>query len=201
MPPLANARHEKFAIEIATGKSATEAYALAGYRPSRKNASRLRANEDVAARVAELQAITARSAEITIESICAELDQANQIAMQNGQAAAMVSASTLRAKLAGLLTQKIEVTNVNSMDEADTFEAIADLFVRDLAPDAELLPEQKAEFTALLVEWATELTRYLAGCTPKPTGPTVDPVAVERLRLGLRRPRLTNGGGQKMGSP
>jgi phage terminase small subunit len=69
MPVLENPRHELFAEELATGKSASEAYALAGFRPSRKNASRLRANEDVTARVTELQAVAARSTAITIETL------------------------------------------------------------------------------------------------------------------------------------
>ena len=70
MPILENQRHELFAQELATGKSASEAYVSSGYKPSRKNAARLRANEGVKARLAELQAVSARSTAITIESIC-----------------------------------------------------------------------------------------------------------------------------------
>src|SRR5450631_922212 len=124
MPILENPRHELFAQELATGKSASEAYALAGFKPSRKNASRLRAKEDIGRRVQELQAVSARSTAITIESICAELDQANQVAMERGQAAAMVSASTLRAKLGGLMIERVEVGGPNAFDEAETIEDV-----------------------------------------------------------------------------
>lgn len=55
MPILPNPRHERFAQELATGKSADEAYQEAGYSPARQNASRLMANDTIRARVAELQ--------------------------------------------------------------------------------------------------------------------------------------------------
>jgi hypothetical protein len=42
MGPLANQRHERFAQALAQGKTATEAYALAGYRANDGNASRLK---------------------------------------------------------------------------------------------------------------------------------------------------------------
>jgi hypothetical protein len=126
VPILENQRHELFAQEIAKGKSASEAYISSGYKPSRKNASRLKAKEDINARVGELQAASAASAVITIESICAELDQANAVAREKGQAAAMVSASALRAKLAGLLRDRVEVGNPGDFDDCQTIEAIAD---------------------------------------------------------------------------
>jgi alpha-methylacyl-CoA racemase len=124
MPILENPRHELFAQELAKGNSSSEAYVLAGYKPSRKNAARLRANEGVKARLAELQAVSARSTAITIESICAELDQANQVAMSRGQTAAMVSASTLRAKLGGLMIERVEVGGPDAFDEAETIEDV-----------------------------------------------------------------------------
>jgi phage terminase small subunit len=63
MPVLQNPRHEAFAQALAKGKSADEAYAQAGYRPSRHNASRLTTNDNVRKRVTELQARAADKAE------------------------------------------------------------------------------------------------------------------------------------------
>ncbi len=60
MTILKNARHEKFAQALAKGMSADAAHTAAGYKPSRGNASRLRANESIVERVAELQGSTAR---------------------------------------------------------------------------------------------------------------------------------------------
>lgn len=60
MPVLKNARHEKFAQNVAKGKSATEAYKLAGFNARAKSAeaaaSRLLGNVKVHARVEELKA-------------------------------------------------------------------------------------------------------------------------------------------------
>jgi phage terminase small subunit len=49
-----NLRHERFAQALAQGKTATEAYALAGYKANDGNASRLKGNERISARVQEI---------------------------------------------------------------------------------------------------------------------------------------------------
>jgi hypothetical protein len=120
VPPLSNPRHERFVQALFEGESADAAYERAGFKANRGNASRLKANESILKRLAELQAITAKNSAITIESICAELDEANAVAKERGQAAAMVSASALRAKLAGLMVEKVEVGNPGSFDKCDT---------------------------------------------------------------------------------
>lgn len=56
--PLKNARHERFAQELAKGKSQIEAYKLAGYEPKESNASRLIRNDKVRDRVLELKKLT-----------------------------------------------------------------------------------------------------------------------------------------------
>ncbi|KEA07133.1 terminase small subunit [Rhizobium rhizogenes] len=65
MPVLKNARHEKFAQAVAKGKSATEAYEEAGYKPDRKNAARLTTNDDIRRRVDEIKSRVAEKAEWT----------------------------------------------------------------------------------------------------------------------------------------
>jgi len=62
---LSNPRHERFAQELAKGKTADEAYVLAGYAENRGNAIRLKANERVAGRVAEITGRAADKAEVT----------------------------------------------------------------------------------------------------------------------------------------
>jgi len=128
MPILANPRHEKFAQELAAGKSASEAYVLAGFKKNDGNCIRLKGNERIQARLAELQEAAARKSEITIESICRELDEANAVAKARGQASAMVSASALRAKLAGLMVerQKVEVGGPGDFSQCNTVEAVVD---------------------------------------------------------------------------
>lgn len=65
MPILRNARHERFAQEIAQGKTADEAYAIAGYSKNRRNASRLKANEDIRKRIEEILSQAAEYAAVT----------------------------------------------------------------------------------------------------------------------------------------
>lgn len=63
MPALKNAKHEKFAQALAGGKSATEAYAEAGYKGDRTAASRLSTNVNVCQRVDEIRRKAAEKAE------------------------------------------------------------------------------------------------------------------------------------------
>lgn len=70
--PLANARHEAFAQELAKGLSAAEAYVKAGYKPNDGNAIRLKANERVANRVAELVNQSAERTGVTLDRILNE---------------------------------------------------------------------------------------------------------------------------------
>jgi phage terminase small subunit len=55
MPVLSNPKHERFAQELARGKTADEAYRLAGFKPNRGNAATLKAKQSISDRVRELQ--------------------------------------------------------------------------------------------------------------------------------------------------
>ncbi|WP_243667657.1 terminase small subunit [Sinorhizobium medicae] len=84
MPVLKNARHEKFAQALAKGKTADDAYAEAGSKPDRGNASRLQQKDNIRQRVAQLleweQTVERKATEkaidklaITKERVLAEL--------------------------------------------------------------------------------------------------------------------------------
>ena len=109
MGEIQNSRHERFAQELAAGKTADAAYEAAGYCKHRGNAARLSANEHVKNRVQEIQSIGAERAAVTVQSLIEEAEQARMKAMesQNGAAAA-VSAITAKAKLAGLWREKVD---------------------------------------------------------------------------------------------
>jgi hypothetical protein len=112
VPTLGNPRHERFAQELGTGKSADAAYGLAGYRANRSNAARLSANQDIQKRVAEIQSVGAELAAITIETLIAEAEAARSKAMrEKGGASAAVAAITAKAKLAGLWREKVAQTD------------------------------------------------------------------------------------------
>ncbi len=70
---VTNPRHERFAQLLAEGHTADEAYNRAGYTPNRGNAIRLKANERIARRVAEIQAAAAERVGVTIERVLNEL--------------------------------------------------------------------------------------------------------------------------------
>ena len=91
---LRNPRHERFAQELATGKTADAAYVLAGYRANRSNAGRLSASRDIQKRVAEIQSMGAELAAITVETLIAEAEAMGE----KGGAAAAVAAITRQGK-------------------------------------------------------------------------------------------------------
>lgn len=127
MPVLDNARHERFAQELAKGKSATEAMTAAGYRSDRGNASRLTANDNISQRVAELKGRAAERAITTVEDIARQLDEDRLFARANGAAAAAVSATLGKAKVLGLIVDKAENVqyNVDVTDEPASEDAWA----------------------------------------------------------------------------
>lgn len=169
MPPLANARHERFCLALSEGHSIAESYTRAGYSKNRGNACRLNADESVRARVAELQAQTAAHSKVTIESICRELDEANAVAKAKGQAAAMVSAATLRAKLAGLMVEKVEVGKPGSFDACETFADIADQMIDDLITGFYPVDQADRDGLVKLIERQTSETgEYLAAIKSRP---------------------------------
>lgn len=122
MPSLANPRHERFAQELAKGKSATEAYAEAGYEESRSSASRLLTNANVQARVAELQERAAAKTELTVATITERLiriaDQAEALGEASGLAVARASMMDA-AKLNGLIIERTENVNIEHVVSDD----------------------------------------------------------------------------------
>lgn len=115
MPILDNPRHERFARELATGKSATAAYLLAGYRGDRTAAARLSTNVHIKTRIAEMQEKAVERTLVTVESIAAELDEARDLALSDKSynPSAAVAASMGKAKLYGLLVDQTVSTNTH----------------------------------------------------------------------------------------
>jgi len=111
---LANPKHEKFAQELAKGKTATEAYVTAGYKAHDGNAATLRGNQRVLDRIAELQTAGSLRVEVTIASLIKEAAEIQTAAQADKQYSAATSALTAKAKLAGLWIEKSETENVNT---------------------------------------------------------------------------------------
>jgi phage terminase small subunit len=73
MSVLSNAKHERFAQEMAKGKSATDAYVIAGYKPDDGNASKMATKPKIQDRVREITGKAAEKAGVSIERVLNEL--------------------------------------------------------------------------------------------------------------------------------
>ena len=104
--PYRDVRQAKLASS--RGKTADEAYVIAGYKENHGNAGRLKANETIWARVAEIVDRGAIRAEITMQTLLDELEEARALAKKEGQAAAMVSATREKAVLTGHRIERAE---------------------------------------------------------------------------------------------
>ena len=117
MPSLSNPRHERFAQELATGKCAARAYAVAGYKAggnaAEVGASRLIRKAQVQARLTELQERAATRTEITIEKLTEMLLEDREAAKAAGQFGPAISALEKIAKLHGLCKERVEHRNVH----------------------------------------------------------------------------------------
>lgn len=114
MPVLKNPRHERFAQGICKGKSQHEAYLYAGYtntgdqKDARSNGAHLAKKPEIAARIAEIQERQAKRVGITVDAILEELQDMLLLAKRTKQASAGVGAILAKAKILGLVTEKIE---------------------------------------------------------------------------------------------
>ena len=84
-------------------------------------ASREMAKVKVTSRLAELQMEAAERSQVTVESITKELEEAREVAKDEKQGAAMTSASMGKAKVNGLLVDKVDasLTVIVRADDAD----------------------------------------------------------------------------------
>src|SRR6516225_7036217 len=120
MPILSNPKHETFAQLLAQNKTAREAYVLSGYRDNRHNAARLKSSETVRQRVCEICEAGAKTAEVTVASLLAELEDARAKATSLNQLSAAVRATAEKAKISGLLIERQEIEVVNTEYEAQS---------------------------------------------------------------------------------
>jgi phage terminase small subunit len=108
MPTLRNPRHERFARLLASGKTATDAYELAGYKSNRFNAAAMARNPEISARVTQINTVAAERAAVTVESLINEAEQARCGAMAAGQYAAAIAAIKEKGVLSGQRVERRE---------------------------------------------------------------------------------------------
>lgn len=129
MPALANQRHERFAQEIASGRSLTAAHASAGYRANASNAGHIRRKPCVAARIAELQAHAALRAEVSLAMLTEKLlaIAAKGEALGGAPGLAVARAALMdAAKLNGLVVERSVQAQVRVEDLLAELDRIAE---------------------------------------------------------------------------
>lgn len=110
-------KQEKFCIVYLETGNASEAYRQAydaqGMKPEtvNKRASELLDNGEIAGRLGELRAPIIAKAQLTVEDLLRELEEARQLAIDTEAPAPAVSATMGKAKLLGLDKQVIDHTS------------------------------------------------------------------------------------------
>jgi len=105
MGVLKNPKHEAFCQARALGRTLEEAYADAGYKPSRQHAQRLATKGYIKDRLKELQNHVVEKFEITVELITKMLKEDRAFARKCKVPSAAVQATMGLAKVAGLLVE------------------------------------------------------------------------------------------------
>ena len=115
--PLKNPRHERFCQYLYEGHVATEAYKKAGYKSdgtaARVGASKLVTKTYIQERLKALQERGQKSADITVQSLTQQYQNAIRAASANDQQAVVIKGLDSLAKLHGLITEKHHNVNEN----------------------------------------------------------------------------------------
>ena len=103
-------KQKRFVAEYLVDLNATQAAIRAGYsqKTARSVGSENLTKPDIAAAIAKAQAKIAKKAEVSLETLLAELEEARAVAIAEKQASAAVSATMGKAKLTGLIVEKRE---------------------------------------------------------------------------------------------
>jgi phage terminase small subunit len=142
-------RQSRFIAALQMGIDGTSAAIAAGY--SRKSARYTaydlqNCNAQVMAELARVREEFAEKAAYNAAACMAELDDAIAFAKANKQANALVKAVELRARLAGLLVQKIDLNIENRVNITG---ALAEAKARTARPMCDPAPAIEGEFVAL----------------------------------------------------
>lgn len=126
-------KQETFCAIFVEKGNASEAYRLsyncAKMKPSTvwRKAAELLENGKVTARIEQLQEEARMRHEVTLDSVLDELESARVKALEAGQCAAAVSATMGKAKLLGMLTDKVHCTTEMDVQSMTTEEIKAEI--------------------------------------------------------------------------
>ena len=148
MPELKNPRHEAFAQCIVLGlagktkleQAQSTAYRKAGYRAKEGHSAEVAASrllrrvEPIMARVREIQAEERARKGLTVNDIVGELEEARGIAKGKEHAAAMVAASSAKAKILGLEVTRVESGKPGDFSSVQSEDDLANALLRQVNP-------------------------------------------------------------------
>ena len=90
--------------------------------------------DDIQARLAEIQGAAAKASEVTIESLLSELEAARAKATDLDQLSAAVRAIEAKAKVSGLLIQRMEIGSPNEFAHCKTEAETVDKLLESRSP-------------------------------------------------------------------
>jgi hypothetical protein len=148
MPVLRNARHESFAQQLVQGQkfgwTRGSCYSRSGYKAEGESAEsaawRLLKNVEngIAARVQEIVGNGAKRAEVTVQSLLEELEAAREGATSAEQFAAVTGAVIAKAKLKGLMVDRLAVGAPSDFAACETTEQVVDKLLEEQTPQSAL---------------------------------------------------------------
>jgi hypothetical protein len=138
VPILSNQRQERFSQGLAKGKTADRAYVDAGFKPNRGNAARLKANESIRRRVAELQAVAVKKTAVTLQSLIEEAEEVRVAALKAGNHSAVVAAIKEKGILSGRRKTRQETKIVDEFENMTDDELLAFIAERQAVMSAAL---------------------------------------------------------------
>jgi hypothetical protein len=168
--PLKNHRHEIFVQGLLEGKSAIDAHHAAGYARDDANACRLRANPKVVARLTELQSQVAKDTKITVESIVGELTDLAAKATNKSQFTAAIRAVVEKARIAGLLVERVEIGTPGSFENCQSKGAIIDQLLEYTVNPSyhDVRPGDRQALIAMLDRQTAETNAYIESIKRRP---------------------------------
>jgi hypothetical protein len=116
MTVLENPRHERMVQFLAQGKTAAEAYELAGYKPNGSNACNMARKEHIRQRLTEINNAVAARTVVTTETLINEAEEVRKAAYDSGQFGAANTAIKGKAILSGKWIERQEVGSPGEYD-------------------------------------------------------------------------------------
>jgi hypothetical protein len=183
--PLRNTR------PLLEGQSAVDAFAAAGYVRDTGNAVRLAKNPKVIERVRELQSEVAGATKITVASLLDELEEARKRVDSLDQLSTVVKAVSEKARISGLLVQKIEIGAAGDFSACETVEHVVDELLKySLNPSYQIAAERdRQELINITERHFAEMQEVIDAIKARPVaGVRVDTLHRTAIGNGKSRP-------------